>query len=404
MNEIFKITRSALSKLKNLRSIKIIASVPPELEEQFDQLQLKNSLSRVRYLAIAILVFRLITMIIFYISNGSIIRSGRLAQLIYSEHKILYPIDTYNFALIILLFLLIAYFSKKDRRLPLWLTCYFFIILNFASDFLAMFFVESDNQIIYLFSTTLFLNMFIPDFKPKIFIWSAVLFYLATTGIIIYRFSFFYGGGTELIIADTFIAVLVIKILHYNSNVSIFLNLAKINALNEKLTILSTTDELTKLNNRRYFWNYMDIIWKQSRRLHLPLSLLMIDIDYFKKYNDSMGHLEGDKVLIAIAQCMKKQLKRETDFIARYGGEEFVCLLPYTEKENAFNFAKKMVQSVEDMKIHHPESESSKYVTISTGIVSTVPDEHNSLTQLLDEADKALYKAKNSGRNRVAAN
>jgi len=383
---------------------KFITSVPPELEDQFDQLQLKNTLLRVKYLAVAILVFRLITMIIFYISNGNITHGGKLAQLIYSEQKILYPIDTYNFVLIILLFILVAYFSKRDERPPLWFTCYVFIIFNFISDFWAMFFVESDTQIIYLFSTTLFLNMFIPDFKPKVFIWSAILFYLATTGIIIYRFSFFYGGGTELIIADTFIAVLIIKILHYNSNVNIFINSAKISALNEKLTILSQTDELTKLNNRRYFGDYMNIIWKQSRRLRLPLSLLMIDIDHFKKYNDSMGHLEGDKVLIAIAQCMKKQLRRETDFIARYGGEEFMCLLPYIEKENAFNFAKKMVQSIENLKIPHPGSENSEYVTISAGLVSIVPDEHNSLTQLLNDVDKALYKAKEAGRNRVAVN
>jgi len=393
-----------LDKLKNLRSINIITPIPHELEDEFDQLQLKHTISRVKYLAIAILVFRLITMFLFHISDGTITHSGKLAQLIYSEQKILYPIDTYNLILIILLFVLVAYFSKREERIPLWYTCYLFIILNFASDFLAMFFVETDTQILYLFSITLFMNMFIPDFKPKIFIWSAVLFYLATTAIIIYRFSFYYGGGTELIVADTFIAVFVIKILHYNSSVKIFINSAIIHALNEELTILSKTDELTKLNNRRYFGDYMSIIWKQSRRLKLPLSVLMIDIDYFKKYNDSKGHLEGDKVLIAIAQCMKDQLKRETDFIARYGGEEFVCLLPYTEKENAFVFAEKMVQSVENLQIPHPENESSKYVTISAGLVSIVPSEHNSLTQLLDEADKALYKAKDSGRNRVAVN
>jgi len=390
-----------MNKLFKIFQLRLIASVPPELEDEFDQLQLKHSLSRVKYLAVAILVFRLITMMIFYISNGNIVHCGRLAQLIYSEQKILYPIDTYNFAIIILLFLLTAYFSKKNKRLALWFTCYFFIILNFVSDFLAMFFVESDNQILYLFSTTLFLNMFIPDFKPRIFIWSAALFYLATTCIIVYRFSFYYGGGTELIIADTFIAVLVIKILYYNSNVKIFMDSAQINALNEKLKVLAITDELTNLNNRRYFYNYMDIIWKQSRRLHLPLSVLMIDIDYFKNYNDSMGHLEGDKVLVAIAQRMKKQLKRDTDFIARFGGEEFVCLLPYVEKKDSFNFAKELVQIVEDMKIPHPKSESSKYVTISVGLASVVPDEHNSPTRLLEQADKALYTAKRDGRNRV---
>jgi len=106
-------------------------------------------------------------------------------------------------------------------------------------------------------------------------------------------------------------------------------------------------------------------------------------------------------VLIAIAQCMKNQVKRDTDFIARFGGEEFVCLLPYIEKESAASFARELVQNVENLKIEHPLSEVSKYVTISVGMASMVPDEHNSPTHLLDEADKALYAAKHSGRNRV---
>jgi diguanylate cyclase (GGDEF)-like protein len=185
-------------------------------------------------------------------------------------------------------------------------------------------------------------------------------------------------------------------------------NISRINELkrellaaNEKLEALSITDELTKLNNRRSFLDYMDIVWKQNYRLQLPMAVLMIDIDYFKKYNDSLGHLEGDKALIAVAQCLKNQLKRATDYIARFGGEEFICLLPYFEEASAVNFAHNMVQSVEDLKIPHPVSETSKYVTISAGMAIFVPQERNSGTQLLDEADKALYMAKQSGRNRV---
>jgi len=170
---------------------------------------------------------------------------------------------------------------------------------------------------------------------------------------------------------------------------------------NEKLKALSITDELTKLDNRRSFLEYANLLWKQSLRLHLPINVLMIDVDYFKKYNDSMGHLEGDKVLVSIAQCLKEQIKRETDFVARFGGEEFVCLLPFIEKTEAFNFAKALVQSIENMKIPHPMSEHSKYVTISVGMAETIPNDENTFNQLLDEADKALYEAKKSGRNRV---
>jgi diguanylate cyclase (GGDEF)-like protein len=172
----------------------------------------------------------------------------------------------------------------------------------------------------------------------------------------------------------------------------------------EKLKGLATTDELTKLDNRRSFSEYMNLIWKQNHRLNLPVTVLMIDADYFKKYNDSLGHLEGDKVLIAIAQCIKKHIKRETDFVARFGGEEFVCLLPFIEKDEALEFAKTLVQSVEGMKIPHPMSLHSKYVTISVGMASTMPNDNNSHAELLDKADKALYSAKELGRNRIVMN
>jgi diguanylate cyclase (GGDEF)-like protein len=172
----------------------------------------------------------------------------------------------------------------------------------------------------------------------------------------------------------------------------------------EKLKALATTDELTKLNNRRSFLEHIDLIWKQNHRLSLPVTILMIDVDYFKKYNDSLGHLEGDKALIAIAQCLKNNVKRETDFVARFGGEEFVCIFPFIEKDEALEFAKTLVQCVEIMKIPHPMNSHSKYLTISAGMASAVPNDNNFHSQLLDEADKALYLAKESGRNRVVVN
>jgi diguanylate cyclase (GGDEF)-like protein len=175
----------------------------------------------------------------------------------------------------------------------------------------------------------------------------------------------------------------------------------KLASANEKLKELSVTDELTKLDNRRSFLEYINMLWKQNMRLNLPIIVLMIDIDYFKKYNDSLGHLEGDKALIAVAQCLKDSVKRETDFVARFGGEEFVCLLPFIEKDEAFDFAKTLVQNVENMKIPHPMSDVSKYVTISVGMASERPNNTNNFKQLLDEADKALYSAKEAGRNRV---
>jgi len=198
--------------------------------------------------------------------------------------------------------------------------------------------------------------------------------------------------------------------LHDNKN-NRSTDMIKLNELNkqliseiEKLETLSTTDELTKINNKRSFLEYMNLIWEHCQSLHLQLSAVMIDVDNFKKYNDSLGHLEGDKALIAIAQCIKSQLKRETDFVARFGGEEFVCLLPFIEKNEALSLAKTLVQSVENMNIPHPKNDCSKYLTISVGLAHIIPNDGNSSSHLLDLADKALYTAKKSGRNRVVVN
>jgi diguanylate cyclase (GGDEF)-like protein len=209
-----------------------------------------------------------------------------------------------------------------------------------------------------------------------------------------------------LIITITFVLIMAMVIsMRFTSLVkeTDILNKQLLSA-NGILEALSTIDELTKLNNRRSFLNYTDIIWKQNHRLNLPVTVLMIDVDFFKKYNDSLGHLEGDKALIAIAQCMKNHIKRETDFVARFGGEEFVCLLPFVKNDEALEFAKTLVANVENMKIPHPVSEHSKYLTISVGMASVVPGDNNSYIQLLNEADKALYAAKKSGRNRVVVN
>ena len=379
--------------LKKIRLKNIIASVPPELKESFDQMQLKNSIYRLKLLGVITIIFNVLNWPIY------IIRADEISTMLF--HKI-FLTDLSQFFITVLFFLFTNYFSKKNKHPMLWFMCYLFIILHFILSAYSMLSVGIFLVLQFFFTST-FLYTYIPDFKPKIFISFLILWYLALVGLLTYNNYSFVVAGPQILAFNIFSIALVIRILQYNSKVKTFINISEISTLNKKLEALSITDELTKLNNRRSFLNYLDIIWKQNHRLHTLLSVLLIDVDYFKKYNDSMGHLEGDKALIAIAQCMKKQLKRETDFIARFGGEEFVCLLPYIEKEDAENFARELVQSVEDMKIHHPMSEHSKYVTISVGMATAVPDEHNSQTQLLDEADKALYMAKHSGRNRVVA-
>ena len=160
-------------------------------------------------------------------------------------------------------------------------------------------------------------------------------------------------------------------------------------------------DGLTGIPNRRRFDEYFSSMWSFSVRESLPLSLIMIDIDNFKMYNDYYGHLEGDICLVKIAQALSGILKRKSDLFARYGGEEFVCLLPDTDHDGALKIARDFQETVLSLQIRHAESAIKRYVTISQGVASIVPDTEISQKSLIVNADEVLFKAKNSGRNEI---
>ena len=175
------------------------------------------------------------------------------------------------------------------------------------------------------------------------------------------------------------------------------------NALTFQITKeLTNRDELTKLYNRRYFFERMEREVERAKRYNRKLSLLMVDIDHFKNYNDSYGHLHGDEVLRQLANTMEKSL-RKVDIVARYGGEEFLVLLPETDKRSGHRVAEKLRKAVEKHDFHHkvPSLGPGK-VTVTIGISSFPSDTENSY-DLLDIADKAMYFGKAQGRNRVCA-
>ncbi len=168
---------------------------------------------------------------------------------------------------------------------------------------------------------------------------------------------------------------------------------------NQKLELLSSLDGLTGLFNRRYFDDNFLKEWKQASRDNTPLSLLIVDIDYFKNFNDCYGHLEGDICLRKVAQALYEALLRPTDIIARYGGEEFTAILPNTGSDGAIRVAQRMMDHVVQLEIVHQESSVAEMVTVSVGGSSIYPSGKIAVTALLDRADKALYEAKEKGRN-----
>ncbi len=169
----------------------------------------------------------------------------------------------------------------------------------------------------------------------------------------------------------------------------------------QKVEEMANTDGLTGVANRRCFENWIDREWKRSQRNVDELAVVLMDVDYFKKYNDTYGHLAGDDCLKKVAGVMSAAGKRATDLAGRYGGEEFILILPATKEEGALIVAEKIRAGVEALGIPHEKSSVAGHVTVSLGVAGTVPVQGLSWTEIVRNADEALYCAKESGRNRV---
>ena len=170
----------------------------------------------------------------------------------------------------------------------------------------------------------------------------------------------------------------------------------------EELARLADLDSLTGIANRRAFDRELLKDIHRTARAGLPLSLLMVDIDFFKSYNDRYGHLLGDKCLQRVALCLEDTLPRKTDHIARYGGEEFCCILFNTDLKGAEKVAEHLIRAVSDLQIGHKGSEISDFVSVSIGGCSLVPTMQTLPEDLIDCADRQLYRAKDNGRNRIS--
>lgn len=171
--------------------------------------------------------------------------------------------------------------------------------------------------------------------------------------------------------------------------------------MEEELRRLSSTDSLTGLANRSTLNNVLEREWSRSLRAEEPCSIAMLDIDYFKNYNDKYGHQAGDDCLKKVSALFKESVKRPGDIVARYGGEEFCMILPNTGTDDALEIVEGVRKKIEELEIKHEMSDAGDYVTVSIGISTAIPERGSSSEILLGKADKALYKAKNDGRNCV---
>jgi len=166
----------------------------------------------------------------------------------------------------------------------------------------------------------------------------------------------------------------------------------------DEMRSLAETDGLTKLRNHRVFWESLDSEIRRHRRYDSPFSLIMLDIDHFKRFNDEHGHLAGDRVLSAVARALRGQIRVDVDVAARYGGEEFTLILPQTKLDGALVLARRLREGIETARIEYTGKKLS--ITASFGLAEH--GENETASELLDRVDRALYAAKRAGRNRVA--
>lgn len=167
----------------------------------------------------------------------------------------------------------------------------------------------------------------------------------------------------------------------------------------EKLAQMSYVDGLTSIANRRRFNEYLEAEWNRAVRSGLSLGLILLDIDFFKQFNDHYGHSAGDECLVLVARALSACIKRSADLVSRYGGEEFAVILPETDFSGAKSIAAQIQTSIRDLGITHEYSRIAPHITVSIGIVSCVPAEKDSHLELLEVADKQLYAAKEAGRD-----
>lgn len=235
---------------------------------------------------------------------------------------------------------------------------------------------------------------------PKGLIFS-LFFYILVSTIFLLKFASGEKALPVVCIADILIAnAVIIFFSFYYEKVRSDTEKA-LQEANQKLVELSAHDGLTGLYNRRYFDKMIEMEWKRSIRSGQPLSLIMADIDFFKNYNDTYGHLKGDDCIRAVAKAIRASVKRPCDIAARYGGEEFAIILPNTNSDGAKKIAQIAKNCIRNNAIPHKGSKIDNIVTMSLGISTAIPNSSSKPDDIIAQADDALYKSKTDGRDRI---
>ncbi len=295
--------------------------------------------------------------------------AGRIKKI--TVHRLV--LDAY--ILLILLSGIIFFFAYKKAEINI--NCYVLVVLGVAA---VPCLERLEMGTIYLLAHGIFVTLVLtnPMFRASHGVWMAVI-------------------NSTIFVGFAYLVSLLTRNLRWSD----FQKERRIREQNMELAHMANTDYLTNLYNKRYAYAALRMEWNRSLRSEKPLSLIILDIDCFKDYNDAYGHIQGDQCLKEVADVVRRSARRKTDQVCRFGGEELLVILPYTSGVDAYAIAEKIRKDVAEAAIPHQNSVVAPVVTVSAGVASMVADRNTDFETLLERTDRALYRAKHNGRNMV---
>ena len=394
MEDNFNATPSYRSFLKSLLSQK----VPKKHQAAYDKFCAGQNAQRLPYFYMLMMLHRISSIVVYFVLYPFMIniQAGRLTPT-YTIYSVFYFI-----------FLGLASFASKKFRYalesnPKTLKYSYFLAFTvlIVDDFVTTeFFLGIFNPIRFLGGALLIGALPILGKRIANF---AIISYLAANMIskIVFDYPLEAYLITSAYSALLAVAVIIMSLTLKTNHQKHFLEGRRVAGQKEILMKLSTTDALTKVSNRRAFDEYIERAWEDARKKGQCVSIMMMDVDRFKLYNDNFGHIVGDQCLVSIAETISSRFQRRGDMFARFGGEEFVAVVINEPDDDVLKFAENIRASVEALKISNPRNKQNPYITMSIGLASRIPTEGESPYSLIELADASLYAAKQTGRNKV---
>ena len=379
------------------------AMVPDEYRSEFKQDTFKTNLFRAKLTAAGFMVIETILLVVLALTTRE--ELGSVPNVYY--------VSAYIFMVLLMAAFLILFsrMEKTDNHSEKTMSATefsFTSIILLRSAFMSLFDQMRDGQVgVYI--AALFAIAVVPYIRPVV----SLIIYAGVHLVFLSSLPYFFHPAEKLpgvaISTSAYVALAWIisrtmyksRVTNFISNKTIQKNNRELQEANQKLETLSFTDSLTGVYNRRKFYQLLRMEWKRGTDQCMPLSIIMVDIDHFKLYNDNYGHRSGDHCIREIGKLLASFIKRSSDMVARYGGDEFVIVLPCTGDKGACTIAENIRSAVEGLNIPHAFSPVSDHVTISLGVYTVVPSDDSSLKSFIEAADKALYRAKQADRNRV---